>query len=123
MGIPNDDSADPADLANERDFDLHHPHDHFFRLMFGTAETASGCFLRVVPVDLRPLECSFWCQAFLTPKFRESRSLRYLECEAVFLGAAWQSMREKPGTVRPLPDSSILHGEKVWHEESPLDSA
>ena len=54
MGIPNDDGADPADLANERDFDLHHPHDHFFRLMFGTAETASGYFLRVVPVALRP---------------------------------------------------------------------
>ena len=54
MASPNDDGADPADLANEQDFDLHHPHDHFFRRMFGTAETASGYFLRVVPVALRP---------------------------------------------------------------------
>jgi len=36
MGSPDDEGKD----TKEPDFDLHHPHDHFFRRAFGTAETA-----------------------------------------------------------------------------------
>jgi len=42
MGSAGENKSSAGEDPQERDFDLHHPHDHFFRRTFGMAETASA---------------------------------------------------------------------------------
>jgi len=110
MGSPDDEGKD----AKEPDFDLHHPHDHFFRRAFGTAETASDYFLRVVPESLRrfvsdPARMRLENVSFISRELRGSQSDLLWRCEAAEGRCAdlyLRALRTSAGTGPPDGDAA-----------------
>ena len=129
MGVPNDDGAKPADPANEPDFDLHHPHDHFFRRAFGTAETASGYFVRVVPESIRhfvtdPGRMRLENVSFISGELRGSQSDLLWRCEAgdaselIYIYVLFEHQREPD---RLMVVRLLFYMVKIWERHLAAD--
>jgi predicted transposase YdaD len=117
--------------GRERDFDLHHPHDHFFRRAFGMAETASAFFLRVVPESLRryvsdPGRMGLENVSFVSEDLRGSQSDLLWRCEAaeegraVYVYVLFEHQREPD---RLMPVRLLFYLVKIWERHLRLDAA
>ena len=118
MGSPDADGQD----AKEPDFDLHHPHDHFFRRAFGTAATASDYFLRVVPESVRrfvsdPARMRLENVSFISEELRGSQSDLLWRCEAaegdapIFIYVLFEHQREPD---RLMVARLLFYIVKIW---------
>lgn len=121
--------------GRERDFDLHHPHDHFFRRMFGMAETASAFFLKVVPESLRrfvsdPGRMGLENVSFVSEELRGAQSDLLWRCEAaaeekeegqaVYVYVLFEHQREPD---RLMPVRLLFYLVKIWERHLRSDVA